>query len=767
MLKIQVSSPSPDANPLHVPSLADLSRNASVISSSSSSSSVTDLTVQTPVHTRPNRTFSSPRIRSKSPQSPSTPRGSKPPAYLARELGIVEDSEDKPSELKPPASRAPSRSRNSSVNGRISVNDFEFGRVLGEGSYSEVRLARNKNTGQEYAIKVLDKAHLKRKNKLQIALSEKNTLVRLGAGHPGIIRLHSAFQDEWSLFFVLDLVRNGDLQSRISRLGSFSTTCARYYAAQIVDSLDYMHAKGVIHRDLKPENLLLDDHYRIKITDFGTGKIVDAGSERAKTFVGTPEYVSPELLESNETTRSSDLWALGCIIYRMIAGRFAFQGLSEYLTLEKIKSMQYSFPEGFDEEAKDLVEKLLMRDPTERLGAGEAGTPNDMNALRAHPFFASITWATLWTDPAPPLEAGLVKREAQSNGVAGLNGWEDVGAQWDEMVDGEDGDGMSWASDGEVVVGGGSHVEEEGEIQMHDPFTNGFVNGNGYPPPEVGPLGETRPYHFPTLPEPESPQTPPESDPIPEVAPESSAPAPPATIVAQPQPTTGVRFSVSSPTQAEKEAEEDRDTVPPTLDDVPVAVRTQPIDVPPRGVRDSYSTGSTTSSSDGSPVEKLEAALEAAGLNRGRNRAQTPIQGNGPAKDEEWSGVLQQGENVIFNANVETSPLRRRASRILAIAVAPRRKSRELVLTDRRLICIKSKPGRHVVRYEFPLKAPLKEKEMRYHLTGVEAKGDKEFVVLTPSKSHSFIASSPSLASMWIRKIREAIENENSNRQRT
>lgn len=139
MLKIQVSQPSPDANPQHVPTLADLSRNASVISSSSSSSSVSDLTVQTPVRPRPTRTFSSPRIRSKSPQSPSTPRGSKPPAYLARELGIAEDPEDKPSELKPPASRAPSRSRNSSVNGRISANDFEFGRVLGEGSYSEVR----------------------------------------------------------------------------------------------------------------------------------------------------------------------------------------------------------------------------------------------------------------------------------------------------------------------------------------------------------------------------------------------------------------------------------------------------------------------------------------------------------------------------------------------------------------------------------------------------------------------------------------------------
>ncbi|CAL1706788.1 unnamed protein product [Somion occarium] len=761
MLKTQAPSPSLDTNSQHAPSLADLSRNASVISSSSSSSSVCDLTLQTPTRPRPIRTFSSPHrpLRSRSPQSPSTPRGSKPPAYLARELGIEEDSEDratelKPTELKPPASRAQSRSRNSSVNGRISANDFEFGRVLGEGSYSEVRLARNKNNGQEYAIKVLDKGHLKRKNKLNVAISEKNTLVRLGSGHPGIVRLHSAFQDDWSLFFVLDLVRNGDLQSRIKRLGSLSVDCARYYAAQIVDALDYMHSKGVIHRDLKPENLLLDDDFRIKITDFGTGKILDAGGERAKTFVGTPEYVSPELLEVSETSRSSDLWALGCIIYRMIAGQFPFQGLSEYLTLEKIKILEYTFPEGFDEQAKDLVQKLLVRDPTQRLGAGEPDSPNSMKALRSHPFFNTINWSTLWTGKAPPLEPGLVKREQETSGRSSLNNWEDVGAQWDEMVDGAaDGDDMSWASEG------------DGEYQLGAPSANanGVSGVNGHhAPEEVGPKDERRPYQFPALPPPDSPDPEPQAQleivPDPQTSPSSQTNG---------QNCSGVRFANEEKTQAEKEAEEGRDTVPPTLDDIPVAVRTQPIDIPPRTIRDSYSTGSTTSSSDGSPVDKLASALDGVELNRGRNRAQTPIQGHAPSKDEEWSNLLQSGETVIFNANVETSPLRRRASRLLAMAVAPRRKSRELVLTDRRLFCLKHKPGRpYSVRYEFPLRLPLKEKESRYHVTGVEPKGDREFVVLTQSKSHSFVASSPSLASIWIRKIREAIENESKRKER-
>ncbi|KAF8548443.1 kinase-like protein, partial [Imleria badia] len=267
-----------------------------------------------------------------------------------------------------------------------------------------VMRARYARSGQEYAIKILDKNHLIRKEKMLVALAEKNTLVKLGAGHPGIIHLHWTFQDEWSLFFVLDLAPNGEMQSRISRMGSLSLACARYYTAQIVDAIEYMHDKDVIHRDLKPENLLLDSEFRIKITDFGTGKILENSEERANSFVGTAQYVSPELLERNETSkrRVSDLWSLGCIVFQMIAGKFAFQGLSEYLTWQKIKSLDYSFPPGFDEDAKDFVSQLLVRDPLQRLGAFRA--PSSPSPLRAHPFLASINWNTLWTDPPPLLE---------------------------------------------------------------------------------------------------------------------------------------------------------------------------------------------------------------------------------------------------------------------------------------------------------------------------------------------------------------------------
>lgn len=293
------------------------------------------------------------------------------------------------------------------------VKDFHFGRTLGEGSYSTVILATDRQTLKEYAIKVLDKRHIIKEKKVKYVNIEKDTLNRL-TDHPGVVKLYYTFQDERSLYFVLDFASGGELLGVLKRWTTFDEECTQFYCAQILDTVEYMHSKGVIHRDLKPENVLMDDKNHIKITDFGTAKILDAparsransngvplsgdpmdGSEdgRAVSFVGTAEYVSPELLTEKNACKASDLWAFGCIIYQLLAGRPPFKAGNEYLTFQKIVALEYSFPRGFPPIAKDLIERLLVLDPARRLS---------IDHIKNHEFFDGIQWGRgLWEQKSP------------------------------------------------------------------------------------------------------------------------------------------------------------------------------------------------------------------------------------------------------------------------------------------------------------------------------------------------------------------------------
>ena len=295
------------------------------------------------------------------------------------------------------------------------VKDFNFGRTLGEGSYSTVLAATDRQTLKEYAIKVLDKRHIIKEKKVKYVNIERDTLNRL-TEHPGIVRLYYTFQDERSLYFVLDLASGGELLGVLKKLGSFDIECAQFYSAQILDSVAYMHSRGVIHRDLKPENVLLDRNMHTKITDFGTAKILPdprpngagddiipgspidgADEDRANSFVGTAEYVSPELLNRSNACKASDLWAFGCIIYQLLAGRPPFKAANEYLTFQKILSLEYSFPEGFPPLARDLVERLLVLEPANRL---------PVEHIKNHEFFDGVQWGkSLWRQKAPRLKA--------------------------------------------------------------------------------------------------------------------------------------------------------------------------------------------------------------------------------------------------------------------------------------------------------------------------------------------------------------------------
>ncbi len=294
------------------------------------------------------------------------------------------------------------------------VKDFSFGRILGEGSYSTVYLATDRQSLKEYAIKVLEKKHIIKEKKIKYVNIEKNTLNRL-TEHPGIVRLYYTFQDEASLYYVLDLCNGGELLGVLKRTGTFDVECTRFYGAQILDAVDYMHSRGVIHRDLKPENVLLDDNMHVKITDFGTAKLLGdprdsrdpkpvadidkalSGTDdgRSASFVGTAEYVSPELLTDKSASKASDLWAFGCIIYQLLAGRPPFKAASEYLTFHKIVNLEYEFPAGFPPAARDLVDRCLVLDPARRL---------TVEHIKNHEFFDGQKFGKeLWKMKAPRL----------------------------------------------------------------------------------------------------------------------------------------------------------------------------------------------------------------------------------------------------------------------------------------------------------------------------------------------------------------------------
>lgn len=297
---------------------------------------------------------------------------------------------------------------------RRTVTDFEFGKQLGEGSYSTVVLATDKITSKKYAVKILDKRHIIKEKKVKYVNIEKHALNRL-SNRLGIVSLYFTFQDKDSLYFVLDYASNGELLSLIKKYNTLNEDCVKYFGAQILDAIKYMHDNGIIHRDIKPENILLDEHLRIQITDFGTARLLEKKNDeseeypvdvRAKSFVGTAEYVSPELLENKYCGKPGDIWAFGCILYQMIAGKPPFKAANEYLTFQKITKLQYAFSAGFPLVLRDLIKQILILQPSRR-----ASIPT----IQSHYFFQEIDFEDfdhLWYSPVP--ELGPYKMSAKS-----------------------------------------------------------------------------------------------------------------------------------------------------------------------------------------------------------------------------------------------------------------------------------------------------------------------------------------------------------------
>ncbi|RZB44686.1 3-phosphoinositide-dependent protein kinase 1 isoform B [Glycine soja] len=341
------------------------------------------------------------------------------------------------------------------------IQDFELGKIYGVGSYSKVVRAKKKDTGTVYALKIMDKKFITKENKTAYVKLERIVLDQLD--HPGIVRLYFTFQDSFSLckyswmyviftlaygltysslipsqlflllpsfaklvyiyfdiiffpfsFYIgedmaLESCEGGELFDQITRKGRLSEDEARFYAAEVVDALEYIHNLGVIHRDIKPENLLLTAEGHIKIADFGSVKPMQdsqitvlpnaASDDKACTFVGTAAYVPPEVLNSSPATFGNDLWALGCTLYQMLSGTSPFKDASEWLIFQRIIARDLRFPDYFSDEARDLIDRLLDLDPSRRPGAA----PDGYAILKRHPFFKGVDWDNLRAQIPPKL----------------------------------------------------------------------------------------------------------------------------------------------------------------------------------------------------------------------------------------------------------------------------------------------------------------------------------------------------------------------------
>ena len=214
---------------------------------------------------------------------------------------------------------------------------------------------------------------------------------------PFIIQLYGTFKDQRNIYMLLEYAIGGELFTYLRRAGKFSVADTKFYASEIVLALEYMHSMNIVYRDLKPENLLLDSNGHIKITDFGFAKIVH---DRTWTLCGTPEYLAPEIIQSTGHGKAVDWWALGILIYEMLAGFPPFYDDNHFVVYEKILSGQLVFPSHFDAASIDLIRRLLVRDKSKRLG----NMKNGANDVKMHPWFHGVDWkATLERNVAVPI----------------------------------------------------------------------------------------------------------------------------------------------------------------------------------------------------------------------------------------------------------------------------------------------------------------------------------------------------------------------------
>ncbi|EEP77371.1 serine/threonine-protein kinase gad8 [Uncinocarpus reesii 1704] len=271
----------------------------------------------------------------------------------------------------------------------LKMDDFDLLKVVGKGSFGKVMQVMKRDTGRIYAMKTIRKAHIISRSEVEHTLAERSVLSQIN--NPFIVPLKFSFQSPEKLYLVLAFVNGGELFHHLQKEQRFDINRARFYTAELLCALECLHGFKVIYRDLKPENILLDYTGHIALCDFGLCKLGMKDEDRTNTFCGTPEYLAPELLLANGYTKSVDWWTLGVLLYEMLTGLPPFYDEETNEMYRKILQEPLTFPSSdiVPPAARDLLTRLLDRDPHRRLGANGAAE------IKAHHFFANIDWRKL------------------------------------------------------------------------------------------------------------------------------------------------------------------------------------------------------------------------------------------------------------------------------------------------------------------------------------------------------------------------------------
>jgi len=313
------------------------------------------------------------------------------PGELGQEISPIEDA-------------AP---RDKKAGKAISIDHFDLIRVIGRGSYAKVLMVELKETKRLYAMKVIKKELVTDDEDIDWVQTEKHVF-ETASNHPFLVGLHSCFQTPSRLFFVIEFVRGGDLMFHMQRQRRLPEEHARFYSAEISLALNFLHERGVIYRDLKLDNVLLDHEGHIKLTDYGMCKEGIRTGDTTSTFCGTPNYIAPEILRGEDYSFSVDWWALGVLLYEMLAGRSPFdmvgatdnpdQNTEDYL-FQVILEKTIRIPRSLSVKAAGILKGFLNKNPTDRLGCHKESR---FMEIQTHPFFKSIEWEALEQKQVPP-----------------------------------------------------------------------------------------------------------------------------------------------------------------------------------------------------------------------------------------------------------------------------------------------------------------------------------------------------------------------------